>query len=433
MAPKAKVVSGQVPPSPLNFLEPAPVAGSNTWQGTAGTTTGPALVGAGPDLSYIMAQLPITRTYRPPYLLEGKETIIIYYFLHPDTNAMVRKKEKLNWIRDRRQRKQFAQDRIKELGLLLSAGWNPIRDKDIVRKGALLSDAIEAFIKAKERAKLSKHTMRSYRSYCGMLLQWCRDTDNAHIVCPAFDQACAKAFLQHRYLTQELIPRAYNNNITFYHTLWAWMVDTGWVTVNVFHGIKRMRIDPDRPSTKRPPTMEERERIRQYLADKPRFRAFAMLCFHCAIRPNEAFQLRPEHFHLHDQAITVPGPIAKNRRTQGVAIPDVLVPLLEQINIQGQRPDHFVFSTNFEPGTKQEDSRHSGRWWERLRKATGLSKDVTLYQLKHAGGEQLNRDGVSEVDLMNHFRHHDLSETSIYTRRTYMGGVRSVIRKASPF
>lgn len=391
------------------------------------------MVGAGPDLSLLMAQLPITRTYRPPYLLDGKETIIIYYFRHPDTGAMVRKKEKLNWIRDKRQRRQFAQDRIKELGLLLSAGWNPVSDKDVVRKGALLSEALEAFIKAKERAKLSKHSMRSYRSYCGILLAWCAQTGYDKVVCTAFDQVMAKAFLQHSYLERELIPRAYNNYITFFHSLWSWLLDTGWVTVNVFHGLKRMRIDPDKPTTKRPPTMEERDRIRNYLAEKPRFHAFAMLCFHCAIRPNEAFQLKPENFHLEAQAITVPGPIAKNRRTQGVAIPDVLMPLLEQINIKGQRPELFVFSTNFEPGLKQEDSRHSGRWWERLRQATGLSKEVTLYQLKHAGGEQLNRDGVSEVDLMNHFRHHDLSETSIYTRRTYLGGVRSVIRKASPF
>ena len=158
-----------------------------------------------------------------------------------------------------------------------------------------------------------------------------------------------------------------------------------------------------------------------------------MLCFHCAIRPNEAFQLKPENFHLEQQSITVPGRIAKNRRTQGVAVPDVMMPLLRALQLHKQHPDHFVFSTGFRPGAKQKDSRDSGKAWSKLREATGLPKAVTLYQLKHAGGEQLSRDGIGEVDLMNHFRHHDLAETSIYTKRNYAEGVRTVVHKASEF
>ncbi len=140
--------------------------------------------------------------------------------------------------------------------------------------------------------------------------------------------------------------------------------------------------------------------------------------------------MKPENFHLQMQSITVPGRIAKNRRKQGVAVPDVMLSLLLALGLDKQHPDHFVFSTGFRPGAKQKDS---GKAWSRLRDATGLAKEVTLYQLKHAGGEQLSRDGVSEVDLMNHFRHHDLAETSIYTKRNYAEGVRTVVHKASEF
>lgn len=207
----------------------------------------------------------------------------------------------------------------------------------------------------------------------------------------------------------------------------------GMVSTNVFASVKRMRRDPDRPSTRRPPSMEERGRIRAYLAERPRFQAFCMLVFHCGIRPNEVFQLKPEHFHLKAQAITVPGTISKNRRTQGVAIPDTLLPMLAALDLDKQRPEHFVFSTAFRPGARQLGSRESGKAWSRMREAIGLPKEVTLYQLKHAGARQLSRDGVEAVDLMNHLRHHDLHETSIYTRGSFDGGVRTVISKASAF
>ena len=263
--------------------------------------------------------------------------------------------------------------------------------------------------------------------------KWLRENGRDRKALGAFDVNCARTFIQHSYIGRELLPSTNNNYMTFFVSLWNWFKDSGFTATNPFKEVKRMRTDPDRSGTRRPPTLEERALIRPYLAKRPRFNAFCMLCFHCAIRPNEAFQLKPENFHLEQQSITVPGRIAKNRRTQGVAVPDVMMPLLRALQLHKQHPDHFVFSTGFRPGAKQKDSRDSGKAWSKLREATGLPKAVTLYQLKHAGGEQLSRDGIGEVDLMNHFRHHDLAETSIYTKRNYAEGVRTVVHKASEF
>lgn len=357
----------------------------------------------------------------------------MYWARDPATGAMRRVREKLNHVRDRRQREAYAAMRVHEIGMLLRSGWNPFRDRLAKHAGMPLEEALAKFLAAKERAKLSRHSMRSYRSYCSILEQWLRKNDAEGKAAGAFDMASAKAFLQDCALERNLSPRAYNNYVQFYVSLWNWLVEMGAVATNVFTGIKRMRRDPDRTTTRRPPNQEERARIRGYLAMHPRFNAFCMLVFHCGIRPNEVFQLKPEHFHLAAQAITVPGTISKNRRTQGVAIPNPLLPLLLGLNMDRQRPDHYVFSTGFRPGARQLSSRESGKAWGRLREATGLAPEVTLYQLKHAGARQLSRDGVEAVDLMNHLRHHDLHETSIYTRGSFDAGVRSVIEKASEF
>lgn len=423
-----------LPPSPHNSTEPATSAGFNTRNGTAGTQPGHAVV-AWTEMTVrdAMNATRLTDQYRPPYLLQGKETIVIYWVRDPATNAWRRIREKLNHIKDPKQRKAYGAKRVSELGLQLSIGWNPIRDKDTGRGGVLLEKGMAQFLAAKARAKLSQHSLRSYQSYCNILELWLRANKRAGQAVGAFDRAAAQAFLQHSYLERKLSPISYNGYIRFGTLLWNWFKESGLANTNPFEKTKRMRTDPNQPTTRRPPTQEERRRIRPYLEKRPRFHAFAMLCFYCGIRPNEAFQLLPADFHLQSQSIIIPGPVAKNGRTQGIAIPDVLMPLLLALQLDKQRPEHFVFSTGFRPGRKQCDSRDSGKAWVRLQEATGLSRDVTFYQLKHAGARQLSSDGVEAVDLMNHLRHHDLHETTIYTRGTFDAGVRSVVSKASEF
>jgi integrase len=381
-----------------------------------------------------MVATSLTDDYRPPYYLEGKESMITYWVRDPETRTMRRIKEKLNWVKDLKQRRLYAAKRVADIGLRLSIGWNPLRDKDVPVQGVVLEKALDMFVEGKERDGLSRHSMRSYRSYCSILKQWLILAKREGRMLSAFDKVCARTFLQHRYLEGKLTADSYNNNVQFYITLWNWFIETGLATTSPFAGIKRKDTDPDKPSKRRAPTLEERQRIRAYLQKRdPRFFTFSLLIFHCGIRPNELFQLKPENFHLSVQSITIPGTISKNGRTQGVAIPDTLLPHLLALKMEKQRPDHFVFSTDFRPGAKQCDSRDSGRAWTKLRQAIGLKQQVSNYTLKHAGATQLSQDGIGEVDLMNHLRHHDLAETSIYTRATYEGGVRSVVTKASEF
>ncbi|WKZ67099.1 MAG: site-specific integrase [Flavobacteriales bacterium] len=385
------------------------------------------------ELRKLIESLQRTQDYRPAYLSKGKEWMICYYVTHPVRGVRVRKKEMLNHIRDRAERLRFARRRIRELNIALALGWSPFDPGRDMRGAKPLAKAFEEFLKAKERERIRPDSMRSYTSMVGILREWASRNGLGAIGVGEFSSSHARRFMQDSYIDRELSPRSFNNYHTFYVTLWNWLREHGYLRENVFHGIKKKRLDPD-GSQRRSPSMHERAQIRAYLErENPRFFAFCLLCFHCGIRPKEAFMLKPEHFSIPGRFILVPGSVAKNHRTQGVAIPEVMVPNLEGLRLEGQSPEHYVFSTGFEPGPKLCCSRDSGRAWTRMRQAIGLAKEVTMYQLKHAGGEQLSRDGVGEVDLMNHLRHHDLSETSTYTRRTYKMGVRDVLKKASRF
>ena len=385
------------------------------------------------ELRRFLSTITLSASFRPAYLAKGKEWMVVYWVVHPQSGEWKRKKEKLNHIRDRKTRLAFGEQRVRELNAILALGWNPFAANVGAHGGRTLMSACKAFIEGKVRERIRQDSLRSYQSLVSILEQWCIGQDLKELNVAGFTDVHARAFLNQSYVERKLSPRTFNNYHTFYVTLWNWLKEHGYVPENVFSGIKKKKVDPDGTS-RRPPTPHERKLIRTYLErENPRFFTFSLLCFHCGIRPKEAYMLKPDNFHLKERFIHVPGYVAKNHRTQGVAIPDVLVPHLEALELDKQDLDHYVFSSGFQPGSRLCNSRDSGRAWSNLREAIGLSEEVTFYQLKHAGGEQLSRDGIGEVDLMNHLRHHDLSETSTYTRRTYKTGVRTVLKKASPF
>jgi integrase len=382
-----------------------------------------------------MSILQLTDQYRPAWLSEKKEIMIRYRVRDPLSGRWVQRKEKLNHRKNERKADllAWARKRVGEINQMLSMGWNPLRDGDDRKAGKGLRAACEDFLRSKEREGRRDDTMRSYRSNVNILLRWVEASETPLITCAAFGEAQARAYMNWSYVERELRPKSFNNIHTFYITLWNWFKEQDYVKENVFMAVKKKDQDPE-GGTQRPPTHAERALIKEALEEKqPRFFTFCMLCFYCGIRPKETFMLLPKHFDLVNQSILITRDVAKNKRTMGVAIPDVLMPYIRALELDKQRPDHYVFSKGFAPGNVRKDSRYSGKAWDRMRKRTGLSTEVTMYQLKHAGGEQLSRDGISAVDLMNHLRHQDLKETTTYTKRASQGGVRDVVGKASAF
>lgn len=431
-----KKTAKKSPPLRRIDTKPATDAGLGQGGGASGPATGHP-PGQRAELATLLSaimELDASERYRPAYLAKGQEWKVIYQVRHPDTGLWHRRKEKLNHIRDRKERRRYGEQRVRELNRRLSLGWSPFTHADPSASVVPLADALAAFLAAKEREGLRKDSLRSYHSNMGIFLRWLQERGLDQQVPAAFTPGLAAAFMHTSYVERELAPKTFNNYHTYMVTVWNWLKDARYIRENPFLEVKKKKVDPEGPNGRRPPTAEERARIRTYLQEHdPRFLTFALLCFHCAIRPKEAFLLKPEHFHLKEQYILIPGRIAKNKRTQGVAVPNVLLPHLVGLGLDRQRPQDYVFSTGFRPGSQLKDSRHSGRHWRTMADAIGLAREVTFYQLKHAGGEQLSRDGLGEVDLMNHFRHRDLKETSIYTRRAYQGGVRTVLDRASEF
>lgn len=424
-----------VPPSPQKSPNTAPAAGSDLRCGSPGTQAGqfPDQDLARTMWSMLMQHIVATDNYRPARLAVGKETMVVFWVMDPATQQLRRIKEKLNYIEDPRERRRYGMARVRDLNLKLAVGWNPLQAGETAKSGTPIATVLERFLVSKERDGLEKDSMRSYRSLCHILRSWLMGKGMDIHAITAFSEVHARSFMDDCYVQRALSNRSFNNYLQFYVSLWNWMSGERYIKANPFMGLKRKRVDKEAKSF-RPPTDAERAAIRCDLEQhNPRFLTFCLLCFYCGIRPKEAFMLRPRDFHLHRQAIIIDGSVSKNDRTQGVAIPNKLMPAILELGLERQHPDHYVFSTSFQPGPKLHDSRTSGKEWDRMRRRIGLAKEVTMYQVKHAGAVAMARSGLGAVDLMNHLRHHDLAMTTIYTRQSDMDGVRAVLDKGVDF
>lgn len=380
-----------------------------------------------------MEQVSVSEGYRPAQLSSGKETMVVFWVKDPASGLWVRKKEKLNHIKDPKTRKQFAATRIRDLNIKLALGWNPLLSGETAKSVVDLPTAMASFLKAKRRDKLEMDSMRSYDSLTGLLERWLRARKMEHLSITTFGDAQAHRYLADQYEARGLSNRTYNNYLQFYISMFNWFKHERYVGSNPFAEIPRKRLKNESKSL-RPPTESERALIREDLErTNPRFFTFCLLCFHMGIRPKEAFLLKPRDFHLQAQAVVINASVAKNDRTMGVAIPNILMPHLFALKLEDQHPDHYVFSDGFQPGPNRHTSRTSGREWATMRQRLGLPPEVKMYQVKNAGGVELVRAGLGAVDLMNHFRHHDLAMTTIYTKETSLDGIRTVLDKEVKF
>lgn len=335
----------------------------------------------------------------------------MYWVWDPVRQKRVRVKEKVAHIKEGRAR--WVQQRIRELNGRLALGWNPLMERMAPRAAVPVHQAITEFIEAKTRDGLSEDSLRSYLSMAKRLHTWLATHHLLELSVGEFGDELAVRYMDDQWRRGGISARTYNNILIFCSSLGNWWRRHKYIQRNPWHDVERKNVDPW-ARRRRPLTDDERARVRAYMEQHmPRFFEFSLIMFHCGLRPKEAFLLKPEHFDLERWCIRLTPDMTKTNRSRVVAIPDVFRPMVERLNIPQQKPEHYVFSTKFYPGSVRKDSRYSGKWWARVRKELGLDPSVQHYSIRHTAVLQLARDQVSRLDAQAHFGHvsskiHDL-------------------------
>jgi integrase len=188
------------------------------------------------------------------------------------------------------------------------------------------------------------------------------------------------------------------------------------------HGIEN---DPFKSISKLPETQQstrniaftkaDQEVLEKYLLEQnyPLY-LFTRYMYYAFVRPRELRFLRVKHVQVDNLTITVPGEIAKNRKTETVAI---IKPLKVLVDLRGYEGNYYLFGTGLRPAKRTCSENTPLTWHTDALKACGLhGKGYTLYSWKHTGAVNAYLSGVGIKQLQLLLRHSTVQMTDIYLK-----------------
>lgn len=169
-----------------------------------------------------------------------------------------------------------------------------------------------------------------------------------------------------------------NHKKTTLKSLYAWLVEEKHIKINPFEKIKKLA---ENKQSKMFFTSAEIASIKEYLtATTPDVWMACQFLFYCFIRPNELRQLKVKDIDFNRMKITVPGEVAKNKKTQMVEIP---FPFQQQIinHYKGKDTNNYLMGN----GEEKLPSNHIAKVFRDCLNALGFDTRYRLYSFKHTG------------------------------------------------
>lgn len=342
-----------------------------------------------------------------------------YYAYHPGENRLKRKIIKINQVADRAERRRYGRHLVDEINRRLYSGWNPFYDQATNLQHTALALALDAFEQNRYR-QYAEDSVRTFRQRIGVFRQWCTRVGADHRAVSNFTTAQAHQFMDQLLTEKGISGRTFNNYRADLVTAFEFLRKRGYVPVNPFLQVDRMR---NQPKKRRPLTTDERQRLKSYLVEHDRaFLIVCLLLFSCKIRRTEMTKLRIRDLDLTAGRITVPAyddkgrNIAKSKRSRVVVIPDAVVPYFRSAGLDRYPSDHFLIGPDWVPSGKPV--RWANRLTEHFRRiADGLGMEkyrVTLYSLKDTGIMDDLAAGIPLHAVRDQAGHSDAADTNKY-------------------
>ena len=358
--------------------------------------------------------------YVPARLSESKEWVVVWYVKDPVTNKMIRCRKKFNRIKQLTKRRASAKAFINTINERLALGWNPAVTSIAPRATTKLFEALDLFLKVKAK-EAEENSMRSYRSYISMFKTWLKDKDISEdaYVC-AITYEVAMELMDDVDSRKDISPRTYNNYLMFFRLLFNWMIDHDFISDNPFDRIKRK---PKKLTKKKRRILTDHELniLFEYLGkNNPNYLCMSLLCYCCFLRPKEIVSLKCNDIDLIKQVVHIRSEIAKNDNDSFRTIPDVIVPILR--NLELSNGGLYLFSGSgsdtpyeFSPGRTQVCSRKIAKYWDTyVRPACGFNQDLQFYSLKDSGVTKMLTEKIPINLVQKQADHSSVAMTAIY-------------------
>ena len=352
-------------------------------------------------------------SFKPAELRIGTDWLIVYYAKDPQSDKLVRFRNRVPKINNKKERMRFAQKMIETLNEQLYSGWSPymgnlteVKTIDYCFDYYLktLSKELSDGVKRKSTCNNYKHFITAFTEYLSIYQK------NAKFISDISTLICDH-FLDRIYIEKEKSARTYNFYLMCMRAFFNFCLSKGFIKENPVKNTKSKTI---KEKTRVVLNQKEKKQLQLLREDNFHFYVFCMTTYYCFIRPNELKKLKVEHVNIEKSYITIPSSISKNRKTENVTIPNIFIEELKE-HIGKASKDLFLFGKKFVPGKQAVTNLFYH--WENVRKKHGFRKEVQFYSLKDTGITDMLNAGVPAIKVRDQARHSDLKITEIYTAR----------------
>ena len=351
--------------------------------------------------------------FKPAELRIGTDWLIVYYAKDPQSDKLVRFRNRVPKINNKKERMRFAQKMIDTLNEQLYSGWSPYMESltevktidycfDYYQK--TLSKELSDGIKRKSTYNNYKYFIAAFSEYLSIYHKRVKFiSDISTLICDHF--------LDRIYIEKEKSARTYNFYLMCMRTFFNFCLSKGFIKESPVKNTKSKTI---KEKIRVVLNEKEKKQLQLLREDNFHFYVFCMTTYYCFIRPNELKKLKVEHVNIEKNYITIPNNISKNRKTENVTIPNIFVELLKE-HIGKAPKDLFLFGQKFVP--HKSPLINLTYQWDKVRKKYGFRKEVQFYSLKDTGITDMLNAGVPAIKVRDQARHSDLRITEIYTAR----------------
>lgn len=358
--------------------------------------------------------------YRPATIKKHKAgEWYCVYFLQDQTGSLKRIRKRVKHITPKRDRELLAQKIKDELNQKMILGWNPllnVNDKHISNHH-LLKNYLLKYLKNVEKRYMAKElrydSYRTYKSYVKIVCKYI-DKHCPKLALKDYDKTFIIRYLEHLRLDCNKTPRYSNNLLSFFKTFSFWLMDREHLASNPTRHIKAL------PKEKKQREIIPEDKLKLILEDieqhNKRFYLICLLTYICFIRRTELTKLKVKDIDFEQNIIIMRSEVSKNKKHEYVTLPDFLIEKLKA-QIKSTPKEHYIFSTDFKPGTKILYPKKINNTWTQYRDKLKLKKTYHFYSLKDTGITKLFFLKLPLIKIRDQARHYDIKITESYTPR----------------
>lgn len=342
----------------------------------------------------------------PARICDGKELLIKYYAWHPSEQKLKKITKRFNHLRGKMNRTdilRYMRGIVNQINIELAQGKNPFVSAESPKAYTRLSDAIEMFLKIKNK-ELRRDGMRSYNSFCKTLLEWCtkKGINNTYVF--LFKKSHALDYMNELTLRDNISNRTWNNYLSFNKGLWNWFIQNEYCKDNPFFTFEKKR---EKKKKRILIPQKTTDLIMQYCETHDRNMEIVIDLVRSAfIRPAELCLIQIKEINTKSKVIIIPGDKAKNHCDRFAYLPDWLCKKIESRSYSKFPPNFYMFSKRLIPGESKIDTRALDKHWAKIRDNLSLEKEMQLYSYRDTGITYLEEKGVPRNVIQKLTDHH---------------------------